>query len=1247
NTLSLTTVYYNENGETNWTDGPQYNPDNYTYFDYDGMGRLTTRIQWRSEANNSGTGVEQPSGYNLYAQTFYEYDPLGNLLLTVDPRGAMTTNSYNALCELVQSTHLDTDGQTVLSSDSYSYEPGGEVQSHTNALGGVTTTYYNIMGKPEYRINPDGSTNGWRYYLDGRINKQIQGNGAYWQTTYDDVNRIITHTFYSAAGVPEATNSVQQDERGNVVRLTDAGFNVFNSTYDGLDRVKTTTGPATTNITETGMNPGDLTYVTNVTQHTLAYFYDAAGRYITSSNALGQLTVNQFDAMGRPVSTRTYNSTGTLVNESYTGYSPDNNVVTVTNGSGPNAIVKTTWIDTDGQTVLSIAYPSATTTEFTENEYDLAGNLVLSQHDSSSGGSVTTWASSSSTFDGLNRVNSTTDRNGAVTYFAYDPLNDLTNRTMPGNLVWQASYNDAGQMSQEQVVGGGNITRTTSYFYYPSASPFAGLLSEKIDGRGTTCNYLYDDWLRTTNMTCTGALPEQNVTTTWQYEPRGYLDRMTEQFANSGTGPSTSIQRSYNPYGELSGESVSDGSFSYSTHQSWGVTGRRSMLNFGGNDYSFGYQADGNMISVGDSTGAGAYSYSTTGILTNRTVGVRNTGITSLDGEGRPLSINTTIDGESLTEDLSYSGDGLLQSDTLYRPDFTDSRSYSYANLSRRLTSEQLNLNNSATWTNNFTYDNGTAAGPGALTMMGQANASSGLWGGGVDAFSRINSETNNTFSYPAYGHVNGQATLSAWLDGNPITITGLGTNAMQWEASMELSPGTHQLTVAALHPSGRYTAWATNYFTNTLAYQQTVDGYDADGEITNRVWVNPSGTVEKTQSLSWDARGRLHAVTQRDASNSGYNWTAVYDPLNRRISTTTVLVTNGVAYPSSVQTINSYYDPQFEFLELGVEYGGQTDWKLYGPDANGTYGALNGVGGLDAVSPRLSLFNPTVSDVRGDVLGYYDSSAGSVTWNTARPTGYGAVPDYRPAALGSGTLAQSSAWRGHWVDITGYYNIGMRTYDPIAGMWLSYDPVWNAVDPNGMSFCGGDPVNSFDPNGRCIEGGATAAGNLLYGAANLINNAAGALEYSLTSSFAPTWSYNNLGSYAQNFANTVTGAAQTTYDVAALATYGIVSPFAPNYAYNNYGGNVQQLLNQAPSFYGGNNQSTAYQISYGTVNAATLFLGGELGEAGEAGDLGTVGNVSSTVSQTAQATEITAPSLLYHYTTAPESSFSTGLWEG
>ena len=193
---------------------------------------------------------------------------------------------------------------------------------------------------------------------------------------------------------------------------------------------------------------------------------------------------------------------------------------------------------------------------------------------------------------------------------------------------------------------------------------------------------------------------------------------------------------------------------------------------------------------------------------------------------------------------------------------------------------------------------------------------------------------------------------------------------------------------------------------------------------------------------------------------------TPTYDGLNRRISTTSVLVTNGVALSTAPTTINSYYDPQVEFLELGVNYGSTTEWKLYGPDLHGVYGGMNGVGGLDAVSPILNLFQPTVSDFRGNILGVITN--GMMFWNPARPTGYGAVPGYQPLPLANGAnIALASAWRGRWADITGLYNIGLRPYEATSGRWLTFDSVWNEIDPNGMSFSGGDPINSMDSDGR------------------------------------------------------------------------------------------------------------------------------------------------------------------------------------
>jgi RHS repeat-associated protein len=789
-------------------------------------------------------------------------------------------------------------------------------------------------------------------------------------------------------------------------------------------------------------------------------------------NTLGEYTVTKRDVLGRTTSIQIYSPAKSLVREKYFTYSTDHNSVTVTDGSGANAISHTTWTDTDGKAVLVIANPSSGVNEFTLNQYDLAENLVSVQHDTITGGVFTNWTTTSLTFDGLNRVIKKNDRDNAVTTYAYDSLNDLTNRIMPGsNLVWSAVYTNSGQLLKEWNQSGTSGTRTNTYAYFASGSPFAGLLQSKTDARGVICAYTYDDRYRVTTNAYTGSLPEQKLTTVFQYEPRNLVTSITETFATNGTGTNTSITRSFDSYGQLSTESVNGGTIYYSANQNWDAAGRRIVLGYGPNNYGFGWQADGNLTTAsdattGDATGSGTYGYNTAGLLNTRTVGNRVTSITSRDSEGRPLSITNTVNLlPELSETLAWSGDGLLASDTAWRADFgTDSHAYSYADQSRRLTQEQLNLNATTTWTSTFGYDNGVPAGPGVLTSAGNGSAQ---WNGLAGSFARVAASTNNIISYAAYGHVNGQSTLTAWLDGQPMAIWGIGTNAMQWRASLELASGNHQLLVAALHPSGMFTAWATNNFTNSLAYQATTDSYDAAGNITNRVWKNPSGAAERTQVLSWDARGRLHAVTERDAHTNGYNWTATYDGLNRRLATTSILVTNGVAFTSTPTTINSYFDPQVEFLELGVSYGNTTEWKLCGPDLNGLYGGMNGTGGFDAVSPYLNLFEPTISDFRGNILGVVTNSA-AVSWNPSRPTGYGAVPDYRPAPLANGAnIAQASAWRGRWSDITGYNQIGLRPYDPVAGRWLTFDSVANERDPNYFSFAGGDPINAFDADGR------------------------------------------------------------------------------------------------------------------------------------------------------------------------------------
>ncbi len=1093
--VSWENFYYNANGEMTWSDGPRYNPEDYVWRGYDGAGNLSQEVHWRSRAKADGTGVEAETGDALYATTFREYDPFGNLVKVIDPRGNYTRMSYDAIGQLLESRQYDGSAgtnATPLAVTKFSYEAGGKIAFATNALGGVSHTLYTTTGKPFFTSYPNGSTNGWRYYLDGRLRREFQSNGAYWETTYDDAVRRTTKIFYTATGSALATNISEYDRRGNLVRTVDAAGFASTNVFDGLDRLKITRGPVISFDPPPGA-PSSPGGTPPAVQQAVTNYYDAAGQVLITANALGEKKIVYSDALGRTTLTEIRDKNNALIRETSATYSADHHSSSVTQGSGTNAIVSTSYTDTDGHTVLSVGYPSANVQEFTLQRYDSAGNLVTSSRESSTNGTITVWSTVSNSYDGLNRLSTRLDRDNALTTFAYNSAGDLTNRAMPGGVQWRAIYNNASQLLLDfNLSAVGTLSRSNTYSYYASG-PFVGLLQTSTDGRGVACTHTYDDYLRPTTNTYSGTA-EQSMTSSLDYDVRGLVKSVRESFASTNTAPSTTVTRTYDPYGSLSTESVSIGSTTFSSAgMSYDSAGRRVGLGFGSYGYGYGWHADGALTTAIAPTGNCNYTYNTAGILTSRENGsLRYTGLDGHDGMGRPTFTWTIINGHIyFQEQLTWTGDGLVNTHQMDRYDFlapteqfTDDRTYTYAPSSRRLTRETLNLGPSGRWTNSFTFDNGASGGPGVLTKIAAPNPSSTNWNGGVDAFSRINNETNTVVRRPAYGTVNGLATVTATLDGRFLPVTVVGSNALQWRTMLEMTPGAHEFTASAAHSSGMFTTNKTIWVTNN-ATDRVGSYYSGSGELTNRVWKNGDGTTNRSHVFTWDGKGRLLKVVERDSNNSGRDLSIVYDGLGRRLQTTEIVVTNGVSLTSSPIAVYHYFDPSYEFLELGVNEKGVTTWKVMGPDMDGTYGGQNGTGGFDAVSASFYVL-PTVSDVFGNVYGAYDQLQYSyMRWNASRVGGYGGIPGYRPVALGTtGNIADKYSWRNRAAESVGYVWMGANWYDPETSQFLAYDSEGvERGESIGHNAFNGNPVGyHWDGDGRIA---ASTAGKVLEGALN------------------------------------------------------------------------------------------------------------------------------------------------------------------
>ncbi len=228
---------------------------------------------------------------------------------------------------------------------------------------------------------------------------------------------------------------------------------------------------------------------------------------------------------------------------------------------------------------------------------------------------------------------------------------------------------------------------------------------------------------------------------------------------------------------------------------------------------------------------------------------------------------------------------------------------------------------------------------------------------------------------------------------------------------------------------------------------------YDHQGRVVQRENIQ----THVIQELTWNTWGRLSKVIAKQESQILYEWTGIYDGLGRRIKT--------VFSPSNgEENIRiSQYDPQVEFLEIGFKEQQKNQqiqfWKIYGPDLNGVYGDLQGIGGLEAlVNENTGEIQATISDAFGHVLGLMSEADGCQDKTVI----------HRPNLEHWGvTDSNQIGWRGKSLDPTGFYYLGARYYDPQTAGFISPDPLGFAAGMNLYGYAYNDPVNYLDPDGR------------------------------------------------------------------------------------------------------------------------------------------------------------------------------------
>ncbi len=415
----------------------------------------------------------------------YTWDSHGSPLTRTDAEGWVTRFTYDAYGN--ELTQADPLGNTT----TYTYDTLGRRTSKTDALGRVTRYTYDALGRLLATTDPQGGVTTHTYDANGNELSTTDPAGRRTAFTYDALNRLI-----EVLHPDGSTESSTYNFRGDKLTETDRAGRVTRYEYDRagqLIRVTTALGTAEASTT--------------------TYGYNAAGRRIRETNALGQTTAFAHDAAGRLVS-----QTDALGNTTRFAYDTNGQRISMTDALG--RVTRYTY-DSRGRPASTL-YPDGTTLQ---QRYDNAGRMVESidqaqrltlYHRDELGrligltnpmGHTAAYA-----YDAVGNLSAITDANGRTTRHTYDMLDRMLSRIRPDGASEVFEYDMAGNRIAHQLADGrinrfhhdvmGQLIRaeyfdgrTVTFTYTPT-----GQRESVTDSRGTT-RYAYDNQSRLVSVT--------------------------------------------------------------------------------------------------------------------------------------------------------------------------------------------------------------------------------------------------------------------------------------------------------------------------------------------------------------------------------------------------------------------------------------------------------------------------------------------------------------------------------------------------------------------------------------------------------------------------------------------------------------------------------------------------------------------------------------------------------------------------
>ena len=287
----------------------------YTYADGGRLASVTDALGHTSLIESNPAGLATRVTGPLGASDVARYDAFGRPVELVDPFGVTTTLSWTVEGRMTSRTVTGAGaGAASGDTETWAYDGQGNVTTHVDGLGQVTSTESGTFNLPRSRTTPDGARYEYEYDTETRLSAVVNATGQCWQYMYDAAGRLVsetdfdgrvlTYTLTPVSELASRTNGAGEtvhfewDELGRLTAQRVEG-EVTRYAYDA--RGLMTSAQNGHNLVEYVHDPLGRVLRETVDGRAVEHTYDATGRRTQRVTPAGVVTAWSFDAVGNPL----------------------------------------------------------------------------------------------------------------------------------------------------------------------------------------------------------------------------------------------------------------------------------------------------------------------------------------------------------------------------------------------------------------------------------------------------------------------------------------------------------------------------------------------------------------------------------------------------------------------------------------------------------------------------------------------------------------------------------------------------------------------------------------------------------------------------------------------------------------------------------------------------------------------------------------------------------------------------------